>query len=49
MMAIISYQLPPAGSLGNVKGAEHSGAFISTLDIAKAGGYPETHPGCASN
>jgi len=29
-----------AGSIGNVKGAEHSGAFISTLDIANAGGYP---------
>jgi hypothetical protein len=41
--------LPPhAGSVGNVKGAEHSGAFISTLDIGKAGGYPAGQPGAAS-
>ena len=31
-----------AGSIGNVKGAEHGGAFILTLDIADAGGYPRT-------
>ena len=36
-----------AGSIGNVKGAEHSGAFISILDIADAGGYPLS-PGYAS-
>ncbi len=28
-----------AVSLGNVKGAEHSGALISPLDIAEAEGY----------
>jgi len=31
---------PSAESIGDVKGAEQSGAFISTLDIASAGGYP---------
>ena len=32
---------PSAGGLGNVKGAKRSGAFISTLDIPKTGGYLE--------
>jgi integrase len=32
---------PRAGCLGNVKGAEQSGAFILTLDIGEAGGYPQ--------
>ena len=49
MMAIISYHLHQPEALAMSRGAEHSAAFISTLDIAKAGGYPETHPGCASN
>ena len=31
---------PSAGSIGDVKGAEQSAAFISTLDIASTGGYP---------
>jgi len=31
-----------AGSIGNVKGAKHSAAFILTLDIVDAGGYPRT-------
>ena len=34
-----SYNDAAAGSIGGVKGAKQSGAFILTLDSANAGGY----------
>ncbi|WP_163340988.1 hypothetical protein [Desulfopila sp. IMCC35008] len=34
-----SYDDSAAGSIGGVKGAKQSGAFILTLDSTNAGGY----------